>query len=82
MEKIYISKNGFICSPLSHDITLGNLIDIIKNEYPLLEHDEIKILRNGIVLIDNDKKLTDLGVSVNKDVLRIIPVSLWSKLYK
>ena len=77
MYPLHISKSGIISSPIDPEISLGRLLYLIKDEYPQIQDQEIKIINKGEVLQDNDKKLSDLGVSVNKDRLRVIPVTIW-----
>jgi hypothetical protein len=80
MDKIYINSNdGYICSILDSDLTLGRLIYLIKYDYPQVEDDNIQIINKGILLKENDKKLSELGVSVNIDRLRVIPATIWNK---
>jgi hypothetical protein len=80
MEKIYINSNdGCICSALDYDLTLGRLIYLIKYDYPQVENDDFKIINKGIILTDNEKTLTEQGVSINVDRLRIVPVKIWKK---
>lgn len=81
MDKIIInSNNGFICSILDSDLTLGRLIYLIKFNYPQVEDDEIQIINKGKVLDDDEKRLSDLGVLVNIDRLIIIPATIWKKI--
>jgi len=77
MYPLRINKSGVISTPIDPEISLGRLIYLIKDEYPQIENEEIKIINKGKVLQDNDKKLSDLGVSVNKDRLIVIPASIW-----
>lgn len=77
MYPLQIKKTGIISSPIDSEISLGRLIYLIKDEYPQIADEEIKIVNKGEVLQNNDKKLSDLGVSVNKDRLRVLPVSIW-----
>ena len=80
MEKIYVSpKNGTICSALDNDLTLGRLIYLIKFDYPQVENDDVKIVNKGELLNDNSKTLIELGVLVNIDKLRVLPVTIWKK---
>ena len=74
--------NGIIYSALDHELSLGRLIYLIKDTYPQVADDDIKIINKGEVLSENDKKLSDLGVSVNRDRLRVVPASIWKKFDK
>lgn len=80
MNSIFVNpKDGTICSVIDHELSLGRLIYLIKDAYPQVADDEIKIINNGCLLSGNDKKLSDLGVSVNVDRLRVIPATSWKK---
>lgn len=78
MYPLRINKLGVILTAIDPEISLGRLIYLIKDEYPQIENKEIKIVNKGKVLEDNDKKLSDLGVSVNKDRLIVIPATIWN----
>ena len=79
-NSLYISpNNGTICSMLDYDITLGDLTQMIKDHYPLVASDDIKIIWKGTYLSGNEKKLSDLEVNVNSDKLRVGPASCWPK---
>ncbi len=77
MYPLRINKSGVILTAIDSEISLGRLIYLIKDEYPQIENEKIKIINKGKVLQDNDKKLSDLGVSVNKDRLIVIPATIW-----
>ena len=78
MYPLRINKLGVILTAIDPEISLWRLIYLIKDEYPQIENKEIKIVNKGKVLEDNDKKLSDLGVSVNKDRLIVIPSTIWN----
>lgn len=73
MYTLYINNSGIISSLIDPEISLGRLIYLIKEEYPKIKDEEIKIVNKGELLENKDKKLSDLGVSVNKDRLTVIP---------
>ena len=80
MDYFFINpRDGAICSILDHELSLGRLIYLIKDFYPQVADDDIKIINKGELLIGNDKKLSELGVSVNLDRLRVIPATIWNK---
>jgi uncharacterized ubiquitin-like protein YukD len=79
MEPIRVSKSGVIVSVIDPELSLGRLIYLIKYEYPAVENDDIKIVNKGKLLQDNEKKLIDLGVSVNRDRLIVVPATIWNK---
>jgi uncharacterized ubiquitin-like protein YukD len=80
MNYIFVNpKDGVICSIIDHELSLGRLIYLIKDAYPQVVNDEIKIINNGHLLSGNDEKLSDLGVSINVDRLRVIPATSWKK---
>lgn len=65
MESISICKSGFILTTIETELSLGRLIYIIKEQFPKIAEEEIKILNKGQVLQGNEKILKDLGVSGN-----------------
>ena len=80
MDYFFINpRDGVICSSLDHELSLGRLIYLIKDFYPQVADDDIKIINKGELLSGNDKKLSELGVSVNLDRLRVIPATIWKK---
>ena len=80
MDSIFVNpRDGVICSILDHELSLGRLIYLIKTSYPQVEDDDIKIINKGELLRENDSKLSDQGVSVNVDRLRVIPATFWKK---
>jgi len=83
MDPLYINHtNGIIFSALEHELSLGRLIYLIKEAYPQVADDDIKVINKGQLLSENDKKLSELGVSVNHDRLRVVPASIWKKFDK
>lgn len=79
MYDICVTSTGFIFSVLDVDLTLNRLIYLIKIKYPQVENDEIKIVNKGELLVGGEEKLTDLGVKINIDRLRIVPATIWHK---
>jgi uncharacterized ubiquitin-like protein YukD len=83
MNSIFVNpKDGVICSAIDHELSLGRLIYLIKDAYPQVADDDIKIINKGHLLSGNDEKLSDLGVSINVDRLRVIPATSWKKFDK
>lgn len=54
-------------------ISLGRLIYLIKDTYPQVLNDDIKIINNGQLLTNKEQSLSKLDVQVNIDRLRVIP---------
>ena len=81
MDQIRVSNSGIILTAIDSELSLGRLIYIIKEQYPQIADEDIKIINKGEILHDNDKKLSDMGVSVNVDRLRVVPASVWNKFY-
>lgn len=80
MDNLYISnKNGVINSLLDYDLSLERLIFLIKKNYPQIEDELILVINKGVVLQDYNKKLSEQGVNVNIDRLRVIPATIWNK---
>lgn len=80
MDKIYVNpNNGCISAVLETDLTLGRLIYLIKYDYPQVENENVQIINKGRLLTDNDKQLSELGVIVNFDKLRVVPATIWKK---
>jgi uncharacterized ubiquitin-like protein YukD len=83
MDPLFINhKDGVICSRLDPEISLGRLIYLIKDTYPKVSKDDIKIINNGQLLTNNEQSLSNLDVQVNIDRLRVIPATSWKKFNK
>ena len=61
MDSLCINHNdGIIISVLDPELSLGRLIYLIKDNYPNVSNDDIKIMNKGQILVDNDKSLSNL----------------------
>ena len=47
MYPLRINKSGVILTAIDSEISLGRLIYLIKDEYPQIENEEIKIINKG-----------------------------------
>ena len=77
MSHIEINAQGKILSLLTPNLTLSHLLDMIKISYPKLKNEKIYVTHFAKILLDENKSLYELGVSVNIDTLRVLPNKLW-----
>jgi hypothetical protein len=77
---IVVSSTGCVCSILPLDETIGGLIQKVRDTYPTVGTDEIKIVYLGNIVKGNDTdKLRDLGLDIYGQRLRLVPATLWKK---
>ena len=66
MEPIIVSKSGVIVTAIDPELSLGRLIYLIKDQYPAVENDDIKIVNKGELLQGNEQKLEQMRMTVDE----------------